>query len=134
MDRKDEEILEILKKDGRISYTEIADEIGVSEGTVRNRVEKMEESGVIKNFTVNVSEDLEVNAFVNVNVSTDREFADVVGEFPDNIEVFEVAGDIDIILKISRSSTSELNKVVDLIRGIEGVESTKTHMVMSKDD
>ena len=52
MDELDREILSILRKDARTPYTEIADEVGTSEGTVRNRVEQLVDDGVIERFTV----------------------------------------------------------------------------------
>ncbi|MDX1746772.1 MAG: AsnC family transcriptional regulator, partial [Halobacteriales archaeon] len=52
MDELDREILEVLRHDARTPYTEIADRVGTSEGTVRNRVEGLSESGVIERFTV----------------------------------------------------------------------------------
>ena len=131
MDEKDEKILDILKKNGRKSYTDIADELGVSEGTVRNRVEKMQSSGVIENFTVNVEDVSNVEAFVSVEVSTEKEFPLIIKEFPLNLDVYEVAGDVDIIAKVSRKTTKQVNEVVDEIRKIDGVQSTKTYMVMS---
>ena len=41
MDELDQQILSILREDARTPYTEIADAIGTSEGTVRNRVEQL---------------------------------------------------------------------------------------------
>ena len=131
MDEKDEKILDILKKNGRKSYTDIADELGVSEGTIRNRVEKMQNNGVIENFTVNVENVSSVEAFVSVKVSTEKDFPQIIAEFPNNLDVYEVAGDVDIITKVSRKTTSQVNEVVDKIRKIDGVKSTKTYMVMS---
>ncbi|MCH7661987.1 MAG: AsnC family transcriptional regulator, partial [Euryarchaeota archaeon] len=52
MDELDREILDVLRHDARIPYTEIADRVDTSEGTVRNRVERMVETDVIERFTV----------------------------------------------------------------------------------
>lgn len=131
MDSKDREILDFLEEDGRASYTNIAESIGVSEGTVRNRVERMEKEGIIDKFTVEVSTDSEVKAFVHVNVSTSVNFESLTEELPEDIEVSEVAGDIDLIVKISRRTADEVNNVVDSIRSLEGVEDTRTYMVLS---
>jgi len=131
MDHKDEEILRILKEDGRASYTNIAEEINVSEGTVRNRVERMQENEVIERFTVEVSEENDIESFVSVNVSTDRDFDEILESMPDEIELYELAGDIDILAKISAETSQELNDKVDEIRKIEGVKDTNTYMVLS---
>jgi len=52
IDEKDRQILEILELDARTPYTEIAKELGVSESTVRKRVDRMEKNGVIKQYTI----------------------------------------------------------------------------------
>ena len=131
MDKKDEKILEILQEDGRASYTEIAEEIDVSEGTVRNRVEQMKNEGVIEKFTVEVNESKEIESFVSIKVSTDREFGDILAEIPEDIQVYELAGDIDILAKITAETSEQINEKVDEIRKIEGVENTSTYMVLS---
>ena len=52
MDDLDRRILTILRRDSRTAYTEIADRVGTSEGTVRNRVERLIDEGIIERFTV----------------------------------------------------------------------------------
>jgi DNA-binding Lrp family transcriptional regulator len=132
MDETDQEIIEILEEDGRASYTDIAEQVGVSEGTVRNRVEALQESGDIEKFTVELGDQGGVRAFVSVDVSTERGFSEVIDEFPGNTEVYELAGDIDMLVSISRDSSEEINDAVDEIRAIDGVKDTKTYMVLSE--
>ncbi|MFB6115163.1 MAG: Lrp/AsnC family transcriptional regulator [Candidatus Nanohalobium sp.] len=130
MDQKDEKILEFLKKDGRASYTEIAEEIGVSEGTVRNRVQKMQDKGVIERFTVETS-GLGSEAVVMVKLETGRDIENVLADFPQGVEIKEVAGEYDLILEIEKETNTEINSVLDEIRSIEGVDSTETFMVLN---
>lgn len=134
MDEVDEEIVSILREDARASFTDIADRIGVSEGTVRNRVDSLEEDGFIEKYTVKVNPENSISAFISVNVSADRSFDAITSDFPDNLDVYEVAGDIDLIVKVERDTSEEVNQVVDEIRAIEGVESTQTYMVLSEEN
>lgn len=129
MDSTDQEILEILREDGRSSFTEVAERIGVSEGTVRNRVSDLKEEGVIQNFTVNISNQ-GISAIVMVKLSTDALIEEVLENFPDNIRVFEVTGEYDIIIHLTRSSSEKLNDELDKIRRINGVEDTVTQSVL----
>ncbi|EGQ43105.1 MAG: transcriptional regulator [Candidatus Nanosalina sp. J07AB43] len=131
MDSKDREILDRLEEDGRAAFTEISEDMNVSEGTVRNRVQRMKDQGIIEKFTVEVSEREQVKAFVSVDISTEREFEAVLDDLPDDVEVFEVAGRFDLFVKVSRYSSEEVNKVVDDIRSIGGVNDTTTYMVLS---
>ena len=131
MDSKDREILDRLEENGRAAFTEISEDMNVSEGTVRNRVQRMKDEGVIEKFTVEISEREQVKAFVSVDISTERDFEEVLDHLPDDIEVFEVAGRFDLFIKVSRYSSEEVNHVVDEIRSIEGVSGTTTYMVLS---
>ena len=134
MDEVDKEIVSILEEDARASFTDIADRIGVSEGTVRNRVDSLEEDGVIEKYTVEINSANSISAFISVNVSADRSFDAITSEFPDNLEIYEVAGDIDLIVNVERDTSEKVNQVVDEIRAVEGVESTQTYMVLSEEN
>lgn len=132
MDEVDEKILSILEEDGRASFTDIAEQVNVSEGTVRNRVEKLQETGVIEKFTVEVGRDRGISAFISVSVSTGREFDQVISDFPDDLRVYELAGDMDMLVKVERDSSEQVNQIVDDIRAVEGVKSTQTYMILSE--
>ncbi len=130
MDETDKKILDILEDDARKSFTDIADEAGVSEGTVRNRVENMLEAGAIEKFTVRRGKTAS-KAVVMVKIETGRDIEDVLEDFPD-VEVMEVAGEYDLILEIEKDSNHEINYVLDEIRKVEGVESTETFIVLQE--
>lgn len=132
MDQRDREIINYLEEYGRASYTRIAEELGVSEGTVRNRVQNLKENNVIKGFTVQVNREAEIEAFVTVNVNTEQDFQQIIQELPEDSEFYELAGDIDIIVKIRAENSANINAKVDKIRAIEGVNSSKTYIVLSK--
>ena len=55
MDEIDRRIIDILRKNGRAKYTEIAKEIGIPEATVRYRVRSLVNEGVIKRFTIELA-------------------------------------------------------------------------------
>ena len=74
IDNLDKRILEIMKKDSRCPYVEIADKLGVSEGTVRSRVHKMTEDGIIRGFTIKTSsKNVKALVEVKIDVNTDTE-------------------------------------------------------------
>ncbi len=75
MDNLDRRILDILRRDARTPYTEIAAQVGTSEGTVRNRVDRLTEEGIIERFTIstrtgNIKAMIEVSVKVNVNTTS----------------------------------------------------------------
>lgn len=126
MDDTDREILSILEEDGRASYTDIAEEIGVSEGTVRNRVERMVENGTIEKFSVETDR-RGSKAIVMIRLSTGVDIDELVEKMPEGLQIDEVTGEYDLIVQFKREDNVELNEALDEIREIEGVEETKTY-------
>jgi DNA-binding Lrp family transcriptional regulator len=131
MDRKNRRILDILKEDGRASFTDIADELNVSEGTVRKRVQDMKEDGVIDRFTVELGSTA-AKAIVMVKLSTNSGIDQVLKEFPEDMAINEVAGEYDLIVEFERANNERINEVLDKVRGIEGVKETKTYTVLKQ--
>ncbi|MFB6144846.1 MAG: Lrp/AsnC family transcriptional regulator [Candidatus Nanohaloarchaea archaeon] len=129
MDEIDQSILKILKENSRKSYTEIADNLEVSEGTVRNRVKKMKEEEIIEKFTVELSEN-SFKAVAMFEVSVDADIRSLIEEFPEDMEINEVTGEFDIVVVFARESPEKINSVLDNIREMEGIESSKTYTVL----
>lgn len=131
MDDKDRNILEILNEDGRASYTEIAEQLGVSEATVRNRVQKLRENGTIEKFTVETS-DNQVSAILLAKISTGKNPEKVIDGLPGGLEVYEVTGEHDLVISIEGQDRESLNESIDDIRGIEGIKETVTKSVLKE--
>ena len=134
MDETDSRILEVLKRDARMPYTEVAEEVGTSEGTVRNRVERMEDEGVIRRFTVSTSVG-NVRAMIEVEVDVDVETSEVserVVSWEGVDFVWEVSGDEDIIVVVDVADTSEVNDLITRIRQIDETVSTRTRLILDE--
>jgi len=134
IDHLDERIIDILKKDSRRPFVEIADELKVSEGTIRSRVRKLFEEGVIQSFTIktsskNVKALIEVKIDVNVNTS---EVAANIARFDGVSEVFEVTGEEDIVAIIDVTSSPQLNEIIERIRRFDNVQSTRTRLILKE--
>ena len=134
MDDLDKRILSILRRDARTPYTEIADDVGTSEGTVRNRVEQLVEDGVIERFTVatrtgNVKAMIEVG--VDVNVDT-HDVSDDIVEWPEVDFVWQVSGEDDIVLVVDAQDTARVNELITKARELEEVVSTKTRLILDE--
>jgi DNA-binding Lrp family transcriptional regulator len=134
MDDLDREILAILRRDARTPYTEIADRVGTSEGTVRNRVEQLVADGVIERFTIatrrgNVKAMIEISVDVNVDTGglTER-----LAEWDPVDFVWQVSGDEDIVLVVDAADTGALNDLISRVRELEEVVSTKTRLILDE--
>ena len=134
MDELDREILEILRHDARTPYTEIADRVGTSEGTVRNRVEGLSESGVIERFTV-ATRTGNVKAMVEIEVDVDVDTAAVTEEIVSWEEVdfvWQVSGEEDIVVVVDAADTQGVNRLITRARGMDEVLSTKTRLILDE--
>ena len=134
MDSLDREILALLRRDSRTPYTEIADRVGTSEGTVRNRVERLVEEGVIERFTVatrtgNVKAMIEVGVAVDVDTT---EVSDRMAEWPEVDFVWQVSGEEDIVLVADTTDTDALNDLITRARELDEVISTKTRLILAE--
>jgi DNA-binding Lrp family transcriptional regulator len=134
MDDLDREILGLLRRDARTPYTEIAAEVGTSEGTVRNRVQHLVEEGVIERFTVatrtgNVRAMVELD--VDVNVRT-RELSARLAEWDAVDFAWQVSGEADVVLVVDVADTTSLNALIQRARDLEEVVSTKTRLILDE--
>ena len=134
MDELDRQILHILRRDARTPYTEIADRVGTSEGTVRNRVERMTEDDVIERFTVstrtgNVKAMLEIG--VDVDVDT-KAVADRMAEWAEVDFVWMVSGEQDVVLVVDAADTAGVNDLITKAREQPEVVSTKTRLILDE--
>jgi DNA-binding Lrp family transcriptional regulator len=134
MDDLDRQILDLLRRDARTPYTEIADRIGTSEGTVRNRVDQLVEDGVIERFTIstqtgNVKAMVEVG--IDVNAQTEG-LTDRLADWDQVDFVWHVSGEEDIVLVVDAADTATLNDLISKARELEEVESTKTRLILDE--
>lgn len=133
MDEIDRKILDILEKDSRTPFVEIAKRVGLSEGAVRKRVKDLIKSEAIKKFTILTGVEKKPRALVLVNTmpnfslsSISRKAKSITGVK----EVFEISGEYDLVCFIEGENIKEINEVVDEIRKIRGVSKTTTALVL----
>lgn len=134
IDHLDEKIIEILRKDSRRPFVDIANQLKVSEGTIRSRVRKLIDDDVIQSFTIkttgkNVKAIIEIKIDVNVNTA---EVAGEISKYEGVSDVFEVTGDEDIIAIIDVNSSPQLNDIIEKIRRFDNVQSTKTRLILKE--
>ncbi|PSP59329.1 AsnC family transcriptional regulator [Halobacteriales archaeon QH_7_66_36] len=134
MDDLDRHILNILRRDARTPYTEIAEEVGTSEGTIRNRVERMLDEGAIERFTV-ATRTGNVKAMAEVGVAVDvdtRAVSDEMADWEAVDYVWQVSGEEDIVLVVDADDTNALNALITKARELDEVVSTKTRLILNE--
>lgn len=134
MDELDREILDVLRHDARIPYTEIADRVDTSEGTVRNRVERMVETDVIERFTVatrtgNIKAMIELGVDVAVDTT---EVATRMAEWHAVDFVWQVSGEEDVVLVVDAADTEGVNDLITRARDMNEIVSTTTRLILDE--
>jgi Lrp/AsnC family transcriptional regulator, leucine-responsive regulatory protein len=136
MEETDAEILRVLAKDGRTSFTDLAKQTGLSVSAVHSRVRRLEQRGVIRGYHADLDPealDLALTAFVSVK-PIDPAAPDDAPERLRGIAAIEachsVAGEESYILKVRVPSPTALEAVLQEIRGAANV-STRTTVVLS---
>ena len=133
MDDTDKAIIEILKHDGRATYSNIGKRIGLSEGAVRKRIKALVDSGAIKRFTVKVglTEGAEAIGLLSVDPSLPTSDVSKALKKLSNVEtVYEITGQYDIAVIISGFNITEVNECLEKIRRLKGVANTNTMIIL----
>ncbi|NLU45953.1 MAG: Lrp/AsnC family transcriptional regulator [Euryarchaeota archaeon] len=134
IDNLDKRILEVMKKDSRCPFVEMANQLGVSEGTIRSRVHRMTEEGVIRGFTIKTSSK-NVKALVEIRIDVNTDTEEIAREFAGYegvAEVFEVTGDQDIIAIVDVESSQKLNEIIERVRKYDNILSTRTRLILKE--
>jgi len=134
MDDLDRRILSLLRRDSRTPYTEIADRVGTSEGTVRNRVERLVDEGIIERFTV-ATRTGNVKAMIEVSVAVDVDTTDVsarMAEWSEVDFVWQVSGEADIVMVVDAADTGAVNDLITKARDLDEVQNTKTRLILDE--
>ena len=137
MDEKDKLILSLLQKDGRMTASEMAEKVDLSVPAVTERVRKLTEGGVLKEFRAVLEAkkvDYDVTAYILLDMSSSNSYGDMVQYAQDNDEVLEchsITGEGSHILKVRTHDTSSLESLLRDIQSWPGVIRTHTMIVMS---
>ncbi len=131
MDATDHQLLSLLRKDARASIATLAQKLGVSRGTVTNRIARLEDAGIIVGYTVRLRPDAEPNeihAWMSIAVEgneTRAVIASLLGE-PGVASLHDTNGRWDLLAELRAANLSELSQVLERIRLVRGISSTET--------
>jgi Lrp/AsnC family transcriptional regulator, regulator for asnA, asnC and gidA len=127
-------IIELLQQDGRKPFVSIAAEVGLSEGAVRQRVQRLTESGVMQ--IVAVTDPLVVGftrqAMIGIKTAGDvSPIADILCEIPEVDYVVTTAGSFDLLVEVVCEGDAELlDLLMTRIRTVPGVIGTETFVYL----
>ncbi len=137
IDEIDAKILELLQQRGRMKRNAISEVVGLSVPAVSERMRKLEEHGLIQQYTAVVDAkrlNYDITAFIRVDVEGSEHYPDFVAAVEpmgEVLEVHSVTGDGSHILKVRTYNTTTLEKLLARIQALRGVGSTSSSIVLS---
>lgn len=140
-DRLDLSILNELQKDGRISYVDLADKVGLSSTPCIERVKRLEKEGYIEGYQAKLNpQKLNCSMLVFVEISLSYQSKDAFAEFnravsklPYILECHLVSGDADYLIKARINDMSQYRALLgDMLLTLPGVKNSKSYIVMEE--
>ncbi len=136
LDETARRILSVLQRDARTSMRKISEEVGVSLGTVSNRVRRLEKIGVIRGYTVLLDPEKvgwDLNVVVGLRIQKGRliEIQEKIAEDPRVYGVYDVTGDFDSMVVARARDRSDLDELSKNVMSIDGIERSVTHLVLN---
>jgi DNA-binding Lrp family transcriptional regulator len=136
MDDTDRELISLLRRDARMNVATLATKLGVSRGTVTNRLRKLEDEHVIVGYTVRLRPDAEPNeirAWMGVLVEGNQSravIASLLGE-PGVAALHDTNGRWDLLAELRAESNAALSAVLERVRLIKGIANTETSILLA---
>ena len=137
MDELDYQILKYLKENSRIRISSISQKVNLSVTAVIDRIRKLENSGIIKQYTTVIDPEKigkDITAFISVSLEHPKyndEFISMVTQNNEILECHYITGDYDFLLKVITGGSGSLERALAYIKGLHGVAITRTLVVLS---
>jgi DNA-binding Lrp family transcriptional regulator len=137
IDDLDVRLIELLTREPRIGVLECSRRLGVARGTVQARLDRMRERGVIRGFGPEIDPaalGYQVTAFVTLEIRQAGGHDPVavrLGAIPEVIEVHTITGGGDMLCRIVGRGNQDLQRVIDLIVDVAGVQRASTVIALA---
>jgi Lrp/AsnC family transcriptional regulator for asnA, asnC and gidA len=135
LDDIDREIISFLQYDGRMPFTKIAQELDITEGTVRRRVQQLSEKGILQIVAIvephNMGWDEAALIGISVKANKITSVANEIAKLPEISYLFQAAGEFDLVAEVfCRDRDHFVSFLNDKLQQIPGVERTRSFMIL----
>lgn len=136
MDDTDQRLIALLRENARTSVAQLAHQLGVSRGTVQNRIDRLVEQRIVLGFTVRTTPEAEpqrVRAMMMISVEGDRSDAILAAlrGYPQVRGLHSTNGRWDIVAELGTDSLEAFDQALRSIRTIKGVGNSETSLLLS---
>nr|WP_300399798.1 Lrp/AsnC family transcriptional regulator [Nocardioides sp.] len=137
VDDVDRKLISLFAAEPRVGVLEASRRLGVARGTVQARLDKLSSSGVITGWGPDLSPDalgFGVTAFLTLEISQSaghERVADQLAGIPEVLEAYTITGAGDLWCRVVSRSNADLQRVIDTVLAIEGVQRASTVMALA---
>ena len=134
IDNIDLKILNVLSKNAKMPYTEVAKKVFVSGGTVHVRMRKLEKMGVVRGTKLDIDYDklgYNISSYMGIYLEKSflyKETVKSLKKIPEIVEIHAITGQYTIFIKIICKDTSHFRNFLDTIHKVKGITRTETFM------
>ena len=136
LDNVDRAIIEELERDSRTSQRKLASKIGVAQGTITNRMQRLESDGVIKGYGVKLDAEsvgwgMTIMAGLRIEKGRMIEVQEKIASDPRVFTVYDITGDWDSMVLARVEDRSDLDDLTKTVFTLEGVVRSFTHVILN---
>ena len=137
LDEIDRNILRILQNDARTSYREIQDKLGISIGTIHNRISKLKKNGVIEGYTLRLNnEKLGYKLTFLIRIDCDGKFTEEIledlKEIPEVCSIFHTTGEQSAALICRFKESEDVHSFIRELNQKEYITRTNSNMILKE--
>lgn len=137
LDEIDKNILRILQENARTSYREIQEKLGISIGTIHNRISKLKEKGVVEGYTLKLNnEKLGYKLSFLIRVNIDGKFTEEILEdlttIPEVCSIFHTTGEQSAALICRFKKSEDVHNFIRDLNKKEFIHRTNSNMILKE--
>lgn len=137
LDEIDRDILRILQVNARTSYREIQDQLGISIGTIHNRISKLKDREIIEGYTLKLSnEKLGYKLSFLIRINCDGKFTEEIlneiAQIPEVCNVFHTTGEQSAALICRFRESEDVHKFIRELNQKEYITRTNSNMILKE--
>lgn len=131
----DARLLQQLRANARLSTSELARRLDVSRSTVQSRLTRLEDDDVIHSYTVVLGENyrkglMRAHVLVAVEQRLTRRLNRQLEAIPQIVSLHAISGEFDLIVEVEAEGPQALNRILDRISALEGIQRTQTSVIL----
>jgi Lrp/AsnC family transcriptional regulator for asnA, asnC and gidA len=137
LDDIDKNIIRILQEDARTSYREIQDRLGISIGTIHNRISKLRDNGIIEGYTLrlnNIKLGYKLSFLIRINCDGKftEEILNEISQIPEVCSVFHTTGEQSAALICRFQESEDVHSFIRRLNEKEYITRTNSNMILKE--